>query len=485
MSTSLSPRSGSAMNDGGEQSFGDSQQARDSVGDHEEAIGRVSLDDIHRSGSLIQDSCDNGDSDYSDWYHGLMQAKESEDILSDKPPGSFVVRKEITNQLIITYRSSPTKIKHVLVPDKSSELFKDFPELQTVKDVVNDVISHIPHLSSPVKPEASHETPHLKDSVDQGYIKSLPGGFCVVCEASVHGLGQKMCHHLRQHRIYKCPRCKCVILGYMYAKHSGRCKGASPENYIVTREKNVSTYSKNDQRNPLKSSAGLTPNPSQASALDTLMDEMGPGDTVNDSTNSLLNPVIAGQDNTIQPSSIPNPNIQKSSSSSLTVQDQKQTRRTKDKTVKMKESKFNVKVVLKRKPSSKKKTMIRHSSKCFVCDGKTDIMTKCSSCPNVFHKNCLGKDEKLSSEWRCPGCRLQGVVFKCSDCDSFSSRWYSSYCAHIRKHCRGKIPQFERRHICVMAQMSRYSNSVLAEFLIYIRNEVLGPRFFSCGIKKV
>ena len=57
--------------------------------------------------------------------------------------------------------------KHLLVPIQiqSSKLYNKFPRLQNVKDVVDNI--SFTFISTPVKPEASHEVPHLKDGVTE------------------------------------------------------------------------------------------------------------------------------------------------------------------------------------------------------------------------------------------------------------------------------------------------------------------------------
>ena len=65
--------------------------------------------------------------------------------------------------------------------------------------------------------------------------------------------------------------------------------------------------------------------------------------------------------------------------------------KNKDKTVKKKES--NVKVVLKRLPSSLKETKFS-----YLCDKKNDLMQNCSSCTSSYHKTCLAPEVKLTPD---------------------------------------------------------------------------------------
>ena len=95
-----------------------------------------------RPGSVTQDSDQVANGSYQDWYHGFLMARAAEEVLKNRPPGSFIVRTEITKQLIITYRASPKKVKHILIPDKTSAFYNNSRGLGDVKDVVN----HIVHL---------------------------------------------------------------------------------------------------------------------------------------------------------------------------------------------------------------------------------------------------------------------------------------------------------------------------------------------------
>ena len=136
--------------------------------------------------------------------------------------------------------------------------------------------------------------------------------------------------------------------------------------------------------------------------------------------------------------------------------------------------------------TKKKKTKIKHHKQCAICKRDTDLLAKCSSCPLVYHRNCLPSERRPESEdWSCPQCQLQGVIWTCSECNNFSSKYYTSYCNHIRKYCRGHIPQITRQHLCEMANMSRQSNASLAGTLLYLQRKVFGRRYFSHGVKKV
>ena len=50
-----------------------------------------------RPGSVMQDTDQVANGGYRDWYHGFLMARAAEEVLSDRPPGSYLVRTEITN----------------------------------------------------------------------------------------------------------------------------------------------------------------------------------------------------------------------------------------------------------------------------------------------------------------------------------------------------------------------------------------------------
>ena len=140
---------------------------------------------------------------YRDWFHGFLMARGAEEALSNHPPGSFLVRTEITDQLIITYRASPKKVKHILIPDKTSAFYNNSPGLGDVKDVVNHIVSHLSCLSRarPVRPEQEHPPPNLARHLPRSNKDGLPVGVCFVCEDTVPGPTISLCKHKRYHRI--------------------------------------------------------------------------------------------------------------------------------------------------------------------------------------------------------------------------------------------------------------------------------------------
>ena len=651
-----------------------------------------------RPGSEMQDT-DQVANSYQDWYHGFLMAREAEEVLKNRPPGSFIVRTEITKQLIITYRASPKKVKHILVPDKTSAFYNNSLGLCDVRDVVNHIVHHLSCLSRPVRPEKEHPPPNLARHLERSNKDGLPAGVCFVCEDTVPGPTITLCKHKRYHRIEMCPLCQTVMMHFNYAKHVAGCQG-KPNLKVTGAEKNsMNTFSRQPRtqrrveaaqgqkmvgrltitivearltenfgvtrmdpyarlrighnvyetptcQNEVKEpkwdetvncdlmagtktinlellnkcsdftgvdnmiAHGSIPLPEIMTATGERVDDWWPlsarvgaeqvgsvhlimslqhhhetQNTLHSNTDMVNNnvevdkqltaeeiPLVDGNDNTpavdtdtpeprpassppqssepvnIQQRPLPSrpaelghsssssnpadpilptpgspstpppplpkkqlpstadlqpldidPPIQSLASGGSPSKQSSNTNKVKQKTRKKndepclrvrkfgrKTSKFNVKVELTRLQTKKKKTKIKHHKQCSICKRDTDLLTKCSSCPLVYHRNCLPSERRPESDdWSCPQCQLQGVIWTCSECNDFSSKYYTSYCNHIRKYCRGNIPQFTRQHLCELANMSRYSNASLAGWLLYVRKNVLGPRYFSHGVKKV
>lgn len=160
------------------------------------------------------------------YFHGMLQCPEAECILKDEPPGAFIVREERTGQLIISYRSSPLEIGHVLVPAAGSPFIKKRPFLVTLKQVINYIVTRWQDLKRPVPPDESIQfyEPTLARSVKSNK-NGLPPGYCLVCEEVIDGDNNRsFFNHFRRHHVAQCSVCEKVMLGRSREGHQKICK---------------------------------------------------------------------------------------------------------------------------------------------------------------------------------------------------------------------------------------------------------------------
>ena len=149
---------------------------------------------------------------WSLYYHGLLSKAQAVTTLNDHPPGTFLVRKEVSGQLIISYRDSDVKNpnKDILLPSKGSVFLKEKPHIDNVADLVNYFLLKFPAVTTGLAPDNNNvyeEPAELPPPMAHAHNKNgFPPGFCIVCEETMDGgnKAKKLWDHQWSHKLVEC-----------------------------------------------------------------------------------------------------------------------------------------------------------------------------------------------------------------------------------------------------------------------------------------
>ena len=160
-----------------------------------------------------------------DFFHGQLSMSETLRIMDKNPPGSFLVRKEISGQLILTCRISPRKISHFHLPTIGCPFLENRLHLQTVKALVNHISYNMNILKNFIPPESSDPIPepnipfYLPRRSKSSRDYNFPKGFCFVCEKIIPGETVHLAKHFRLHQLSECPDCETVMIRWQWDFH--------------------------------------------------------------------------------------------------------------------------------------------------------------------------------------------------------------------------------------------------------------------------
>ena len=157
--------------------------------------------------------------DKRSYYYSLLSSESAVEILQDKEPHSYLVRKNIYDDFIITYKCERKLIKHIRLPTyKSNSILKRNPHLISMESILDYVLSKASQIF--MHPVSSDHKEIRNDNWEKRKLASKYE--CEVCESRV---GKKQRYrHLEHHVISECKTCGMILLPFQNIRHKEKCR---------------------------------------------------------------------------------------------------------------------------------------------------------------------------------------------------------------------------------------------------------------------
>ena len=156
------------------------------------------------------------------YYHSLLTSTDAEAILQEKEQNSFLLRRNIHRDIIISYKCERQIIKHIRLPkQKTNNILKRNPHLISPGSLLDYILTKANQiLSYPVSREI-----HEKSSDSSQTWKLARINQCEICEFKV-GINEKRRHkHLENHhRITECSSCGLILFPFQAQIHKQECR---------------------------------------------------------------------------------------------------------------------------------------------------------------------------------------------------------------------------------------------------------------------
>lgn len=150
-----------------------------------------------------------------DYFHRLISANEAEARLREARDNTYLVRKNILNEIIVSYKKQSTT-KHVCIPtNKNSTIRKLNPHLSSQESILDHVLNKtfLSVLSYPLSNDLS------TDNVSPSPL--IPDK-CGVCDMTV-GSTKKSKHKENNHSLTECNVCRIILFPFEGQTHKQQC----------------------------------------------------------------------------------------------------------------------------------------------------------------------------------------------------------------------------------------------------------------------
>ena len=156
------------------------------------------------------------------YYHSLLSSEPAVEILQEKEPQSFLLRKNIYNDFIITYKSKRQLIKHIRLPtNKANLILKRNPHLTSVESILDYVLRKTSQIL--LHPVYSDHKEIRNENWEKWKRASIHN--CEICEKVVGKNGKLRSKHLANaHQISECDTCGVIIFPNQQRRHKEKCK---------------------------------------------------------------------------------------------------------------------------------------------------------------------------------------------------------------------------------------------------------------------
>ena len=151
-----------------------------------------------------------------DYFHGLISVENVNNFLHHEREASFLIRENLNQDLIISFKDFKQNIRHVHVPtNKSHSILKQNPQLLSIQQTLDHILQKkSSELSYPVT--RSNANPQDNSINQDGFI-------CSFCE-SMHETKRKLFKHFDvAHKLFECARCSQIYFPSENTRHKNRC----------------------------------------------------------------------------------------------------------------------------------------------------------------------------------------------------------------------------------------------------------------------
>ena len=156
------------------------------------------------------------------YYHSLLTSIDAEAILQEKKQNSFLLRRNIHRDIIISYKCEKQKIKHVRLPKQNSnKILQRNPHLDSPGSLLDYILTKANQiLSYPVSREIQKKSSDSSQTWKLARINQ-----CEICAFKV-GINEKRRHkHLENHhRITECSSCGLILFPFQHQTHKQECR---------------------------------------------------------------------------------------------------------------------------------------------------------------------------------------------------------------------------------------------------------------------
>ena len=156
------------------------------------------------------------------YYHSLLSSESAVEILQEKEPQSYLLRKNIFNDFIITYKYKRQLIKHIRLPtNKTNSILKRNPHLTSLESILDYVLSKSSMIL--LHPVFFDHKEKRNDNWEKWKLASIHN--CEICESRVGKNGKQRSMHLENHhRISECDTCSVILFPHQRKTHKEKCK---------------------------------------------------------------------------------------------------------------------------------------------------------------------------------------------------------------------------------------------------------------------
>ena len=159
------------------------------------------------------------------YYHSLLSSTDAEAILQKKEQNFFLLRRNIYKDFIISYKCKRNLIKHIRLPQKTSNnILKRNPHLDSPESLLDYILTKANQiLSYPVSIESKKKS---TDNWQTWRLASITN--CEVCEVKVGTNKKKRRQHLEKyHKITECDTCGLILFAFQDKNHKEECRPES------------------------------------------------------------------------------------------------------------------------------------------------------------------------------------------------------------------------------------------------------------------
>ena len=155
------------------------------------------------------------------YYHSLLTSTDAEAILQGKEPNSFLLRRNIYKDFIVSYKCKRKLIKHIRLPKyKNNNILKRNPHLDSPVSLLDYILTKANQiLSYPVPRESQKKS---SDNWQTWKLASINN--CEICELKVDINEKRSNKHLENHhKITECELCGLILFPFQDKNHKSKC----------------------------------------------------------------------------------------------------------------------------------------------------------------------------------------------------------------------------------------------------------------------
>ena len=163
------------------------------------------------------------------YYHSLLTSTDAEAILQGKEPNSFLLRRNIYKDIIVSYKCKKKLIKHIRLPkSKKNNILKRNPHLNSPESLLDYILTKANQiLSYPVSREIKKKS---SDNWQTWKLASINN--CEICELKIGRNERRRNRHLEiHHRITECNLCGRILFPSQAKYHKRECRRESIKIY--------------------------------------------------------------------------------------------------------------------------------------------------------------------------------------------------------------------------------------------------------------